>query len=306
MPETHKPNWDDLRFVLAVAETGTVNGAARRLGVNHATVLRRIAACEDRFGVAFFDRGVSGYSVRADRLRMLEALREVETAMQSAENLIRGASAPLTGTVRVTSTDTFCQHVLPPILNDIRTDSRRLKLVLLNSNLHLDFSRAHADIAVRPAVSLAEDMVGEAVAHLGFAVYAGRGDAEGWLGLEGQLRRTRAAEWMAAHVREDEIVASADSFLVLAELVGAGLGRAAIPCVIGDATPGLRRMRDLPEVPAVPVWVACHTELATVPRIVEVRSKLAAALKAKSGWLAGEARTGLRSTEKPAGAEVSR
>ena len=44
----HSENWDDLRFVLAVAETGTVSGAARLLGVNHATVLRRVAAFETR------------------------------------------------------------------------------------------------------------------------------------------------------------------------------------------------------------------------------------------------------------------
>ena len=39
-----RANWDDLRYVLAVVEEGSVSAAARVLGVNHATVLRRIAA----------------------------------------------------------------------------------------------------------------------------------------------------------------------------------------------------------------------------------------------------------------------
>lgn len=39
-------NWDDLRFVLAVADQGSVSAAARDIGVTHATVLRRVAAFE--------------------------------------------------------------------------------------------------------------------------------------------------------------------------------------------------------------------------------------------------------------------
>ena len=51
-----RENWDDLRFVLAVAEEGTVSAAARRLRVNHATVLRRVAAYEAATGLVLFDR----------------------------------------------------------------------------------------------------------------------------------------------------------------------------------------------------------------------------------------------------------
>ena len=47
-------NWDDIRFVLAVAETGSLNAAAQLLGVTHATVLRRVAAFEARHGKTIF------------------------------------------------------------------------------------------------------------------------------------------------------------------------------------------------------------------------------------------------------------
>ena len=56
----HNDNWDDLKFVLSVAETGSVSGAARRLGVNHATVLRRISAFEDAHGAEVFERSQQG------------------------------------------------------------------------------------------------------------------------------------------------------------------------------------------------------------------------------------------------------
>jgi DNA-binding transcriptional LysR family regulator len=43
-------DWDDVRYFLAVARGGSVRAAAERLGVNHSTVLRRIAQLEERLG----------------------------------------------------------------------------------------------------------------------------------------------------------------------------------------------------------------------------------------------------------------
>src|ERR1700760_4556760 len=63
-------DWDDVRYFLAVARGGSVRAAAGRLGVNHATVLRRIAQLEDRLGVHMFEKLPSGY-------RLTEAGEEV-------------------------------------------------------------------------------------------------------------------------------------------------------------------------------------------------------------------------------------
>ncbi|WP_372972618.1 LysR family transcriptional regulator [Marinobacter sp.] len=53
--------WDDLQIVLAIAETGSLSGAGRRLRTSHATVYRRLADMEQRLGVALFHRTRSGY-----------------------------------------------------------------------------------------------------------------------------------------------------------------------------------------------------------------------------------------------------
>ena len=41
-------NWDEIRTAYHVARVGTVSGAAERLGVHHATVIRHIDALEER------------------------------------------------------------------------------------------------------------------------------------------------------------------------------------------------------------------------------------------------------------------
>ncbi|MBV1866384.1 MAG: LysR family transcriptional regulator [Marinosulfonomonas sp.] len=281
-------NWDDMRFVLAVAEAGTVTAAARALGVNHATVLRRVAAFEDRYNVQIFDKTAKGYAILDGRLRIIDAAREVETAIRSVAEVIEGAQAPLSGVVRVTSTDTFCHAVLPGIVATMQKSAEGLRIELLSSNAHLDLSRLHADITVRPAASLDADLTGEVAAQLAFDVYA-HPDADGdhWLGLSGAISRSVAAQWLAGAVPASAITGAGDSFVTLQELAAQGLGQAVLPCVLGDDDPRLERRRGImPEMP-VDLWVASHSDLADVPRIRAVRGLLVTALASKADLLAG-------------------
>lgn len=72
-------DWNDLRYVLETDRQNGLSGAARALGVNHATVARRIAAAEAALGVTLFDRLPTGY-------RATQAGREaVKTAVQMEE-----------------------------------------------------------------------------------------------------------------------------------------------------------------------------------------------------------------------------
>ncbi len=287
----HKANWDDLRFVLAVAETGSVSAAARALGVNHATVLRRIAAFEAMHGGAVFERTPRGYVVPPDRLRVIEAAREVENAVLAVDRLIRGAQAPLRGIVRVTSTDTFCHVVLPPVLARLRDEEADLRLDLLCSNTHFDLSRLHADIAVRPAEKLPDDLFGTVAARLGFAAYAAREAPDLWLGMSGPLARSHPAHWLADTAMPEMLAGSADSFLTLREMAAAGLGRAVLPCVLGDGDARLDRLHGVMPDISVDIWVASHVDLADVPRIRAVRDRLVQALAEQAETLAGMART---------------
>ncbi len=283
----HSDNWDDLRYVLAVAESGSVSAAARALGVNHATVLRRVAAFEERHGVGLFEKSARGYAIPPDRIKVIEAAREVENAMAAVERLMRGDAAPVAGKVRVTSTDTFCSTVLPGILAQIARKGPGIEL--LTSNGHLDFARLHADITVRPTERLPEDLAGEKVSTLGFAVYTAP-EAAGWLGLKGRLAGSVAGTWMSENVDVDDIVASSDSFPTLLRFAEQGLGRALLPCILGDASPVLGRVPGGPSELAVPIWVASHVDLADAPRLRSVRAQIGRGLKDHDDALSGRIR----------------
>ena len=49
-------DWEDLRHFVVLAREGTLSAAARRLGVDHATVARRVAALEAETGLKLIDR----------------------------------------------------------------------------------------------------------------------------------------------------------------------------------------------------------------------------------------------------------
>lgn len=284
----NRDNWDDLRFVLEVVRAGSVSAAGKTLGVNHATVLRRVAAFEARFGVTLFDKTVRGYAVAPGNQQVLEALTAAEEAFQAVDRAAKGARVPLRGNVRVTSTDTLCVAVLPEILAEIAQEAPELRIELISSNLHLNLSRMDADLTVRPAHELPDELEGEAPARLGFSAYRAVGyDGGDWLDLAGPLSRSAAGAWMKAYADPDAIRAGSDSFLTLREMAAAGLGAAALPSFLGDADPRLELVQGPSRAPSVPIWVAGHKDLAHLERLVAIRRLIAAGLALRKDRLLG-------------------
>ncbi|WP_299694928.1 LysR family transcriptional regulator [uncultured Tateyamaria sp.] len=223
--------------------------------------------------------------IPADRQKVVDAAREVEAAVYSLERLIEGAQAPLRGTVRVTSTDTLCHGLLPKMLSGLAQKASDLRFELICSNTHLDLGRLDADLAVKPAIDLQDGLVGSMGAKLGFAVYGDRNLP--WLGMRGAIARSKPAQWLIEKVREKDFVSKADSFLTLREMVAAGVGKSILPCVLGDADPRLNKIENgMPDM-SVGIWVACHPDMADVPRIRAVRNLLLDELAKRSDEFLG-------------------
>ncbi len=277
----HKDNWDDLRFVLAVADEGSVSGAARVLGVNHATVIRRIAAFEERHGSEIFERTPLGYQIPQSRQMVISAIREVFGAIEAVERTLAGAEAQVSGVIRLTSTDSLAVTVLPEVIAGLVAQSPGLGFELHSSNAHLDLSRLHADITIRPALRLPDELIGTRAGTLWVSVYAPKGwpDAP-QLSLRGNLARTQSGEWNETQIKENEQANGSDSFVVLREMVAQRLGRAVLPDVLGQNDPRLEKIDLLPPHTEIPLWVASHADFGDSPRLRKVREMLAAALQA--------------------------
>lgn len=267
-------SWDDIKFVLAVARAGSLNAAAKMLGVTHATVMRRVASFEDRHGQAIFLKSASGYSVLPEAEKILRAAGNVEDAIYSVERAVHGSDQTLSGTVQIASTDSLCQTVLPGIVQFISQKYPELSLSLLSANTHHDLSRLSADIAIRPTLKLDAGLTGDIVGELEFQLYSSTPDCTEWIGMKGALKRSKAAQWMSSNVPEHRIVHQADSFLVMRELAARGLGKVFLPSFLGDSDPRLEQIgHGLPRL-SVPVWVATQEDIARNVRFSVVRQEL--------------------------------
>ncbi|HNK52797.1 MAG TPA: LysR family transcriptional regulator, partial [Ottowia sp.] len=75
-------DWDNLRFFLELARTGTLTAAARRLAVDHTTVARRLQALEKQAGATLFTREADGHRLTEAGQRLLPGAQAMERAAQ--------------------------------------------------------------------------------------------------------------------------------------------------------------------------------------------------------------------------------
>ncbi|MBN9310640.1 LysR family transcriptional regulator, partial [Devosia sp.] len=142
-------DWNDARYLIAVARAGSTLAAARSLGVNQTTVARRIEALEDALGVALFDRRADGYRLTErgrEAVRLAEPMERAAAAMAEASEAWRREVA---GIVRVTTTEILATSVLAPLLSRLRDSHPALQVDLIADDRRLDPLRGEVDVAIR-------------------------------------------------------------------------------------------------------------------------------------------------------------
>ena len=272
----HNYRWSDLEYVLAVAGAGSVAGAARQMGVNHTTVLRRVQAFEQRMGVRVFERLRTGYRPTPEGEVYLDAAKSIETTLTDLDRKLAGSDQALSGPLSITSTD----NIMPMFLDAVAAFSRLHPGVMIDlrvANVALSLDRREADIAVRASSQPPEHLVGRRVCDLQFSIYATPELAEReaetaiedrrWLGLEAPLSGSTAGEWMAEMIPSSQIVGCANSFNALRDLAVRGLGFAMLPRHVGDATTLLINVPGPGPMPETGLWLLSHKDMLRSPRV---------------------------------------
>lgn len=289
----HKPiDWDDLRYVLAVADSGSLSQAASTLRVNRTTVLRRINTFERKHGVRLFDRLPDGYVLTDAGNEILTAARGFENAIYSIERKLAGQDHRAEGLVRVATTDTLLASVLPTALATFKQVHPGITLDVTTSNAFADLSKRDADVAVRPVIDPPDFLIGRRISSVAFAVYAATKDTDAskqrWLGTDDTLAGTSVARWMRTEMPTVRPDIRADSLVSLAQLCAAGAGLAALPCYLGDSDARLVRVRSPVAEMATALWVLTHPDLARTARVRLLMDHLSVALGRQRPLLEGQ------------------
>ncbi len=282
--------WDDLRFVLSVAEMGTLSSAARALGVNHSTVLRRISAFEAEKGVQLFERTPGGYVLKPESQPLLAALREIKDQVNGLDRAIAKQGLELDGPVRVTTSDSIAAAGLTGYVAAFQAQHPGVVAELNITNSYVNFTNMEADITIRPAAALSEELAGERACELSLHVYAtpdylarnpgASYDSHLWLGVAAPLTTTTVGEWQRRNLADDNIVLRSNSFVGLRDAAETGFGLAMLPCCMGDPSQRLIRAEAFPETLSASLWVATHKDMAGSSKVQSILSWFAEAIRA--------------------------
>ncbi len=270
-------NWDNLRYVLMVANKGSVAAAARELKVNRTTVLRRIDRFQENLNCRIFDRGKAGYVLTPEAEKMINAAREVENTLFNMQRQIAGHELKLEGELRVTTTDSFMLSLLGPQLASFRQKHPHIVVDLLVTNSILDLNRRDADIAIRPTRQPDRNLVGRRVCDVDFGIYAAPAFLSGldqshifderWIGFTDSLQASPVGSWFDAAIDKRNVCMRCDSFVAIRIAAEAEIGLALLPCFLGDDSASLRQL----EVPVneltTGLWILTHPDLANSARV---------------------------------------
>lgn len=290
-------DWNLLKAFLATAESGSLSGAARALGLVQSTLSRQVAALEAGLGATLFERVGRSMALTEAGLALLPHARAMRAAADEFHLAASGQSQALEGVVSISAADTVAAYLLPALLPRLQQQAPGLVLEIVTSNAVSDLRRREADIAIRHMRPVEPDLIGRLVRQASASFYA----STGWVQLHGHPRiaaelRGRVligadrSDGYLEQLRQVGIDAQADSFAAYSEnlvtmwcLVQAGVGIAPMMDEIAASTPGVVKV--LEELPPIhfPFWLVTHRELRTARRIRVVFDFLADTLAGPAG-----------------------
>ena len=274
-------DWNHLRTFLAVIDAGSLSAAARRLGLTQPTAGRQIASLEASLGVRLFER--AGRSLRATPAAADLALRarDMETAARRVALVASGHSEEVAGIVRLTASELYAAHLLPPLLPVLLDAHPGLRIELVATNDLSDLLRREADIAIRNVRPTDADLVARRLpddraaffATPGFVArhgpFASLANLSGvpFVGFGPSPEFDAQMEKLGITVPEAARRAASRSHVAHWEMARQGLGVGIGPAWLGDGDPALVRAVPSWEPMSFPVWLVARTELRASRRV---------------------------------------
>lgn len=275
-------DWDDLRIFLAAARSASLTGAAQTLGIDAATVGRRIARLESALKATLFVRSPSGLQLTAAGGRLLETGLDAESAMEAAAHA--GEADIVGGTVRISVSEGFGTALAAPALPSLRAARPGLRIELAATAGFLSTSKREVDLAVTLSAPASPRVVVEPLTNYQLGLYA----APAYLKRAGRPRTPAdlPAFDIVGYVDDmiyapelrylDEVhpalrpALSSSSINAQQRIIAGGGGIGILPCFLAE---GLERL--LPEILLTRrFWISTHREVAATARVRAVRDWL--------------------------------
>jgi len=294
-----EPNWSDFRIILALANGGSVTGAAKLLGVDASTVSRRLATAEEVFGAPLIIRGGGKFQFTAEGRAVLDAAEDMDAKISATTNSVRSMREKPVGTVRIACVQTAV-HLLHPLVRDVTDAFPGLHIELMSSLACVDLAKGDADIAVR---TIAPTDPGLVIAHSftwGSCLYA----SQEYLSTYGRpqtpedlrshqlvrygtpMLRSRVFGYVEQFADPEQPATRVENTDTAQMIIEQGGGVGALFCYIGDASDAIERVFPNP-FEQLDCWVLYHESARGSAKVRAVVDALVPYLRARHGLLSG-------------------
>lgn len=272
-------NWNDLRYLIAIARGRTLSGAARLMNVDDTTVSRRLGVLRRLLGDELCIRQPDGKFTLTDVGVTVAGHAEVmEREADLIGDVVGSDHSSYAGTVRITSVPFLINRWLVPHLRDLLGSAPMLQIELIPESRDVNLDLREADIAIRFARPIAggQKLLGRRIGSFAFAPYAARCVAAAqakqlpWVGYEETMAHLPQAKWIANQVKKEGNKKSAlqvHDLETAAQAVVSGVGRSLLPVLIADKEAFLRRLGEEVGEVSREVWLLTHRDRHALTRI---------------------------------------
>lgn len=281
----YRINPSDLETILALVRAKTLAVAGERLGVDASTVFRNVQRMEKGLGMRLFERSRNGYLPSELAHELASHAEQMEAQLEAAQSALQAQPDKVSGTVRISTTDTVLHGLVAPALKALRLRHPLLAYDLYAGNELASLTRRDADIAVRATRRPPTHLVGRRVGAIRVALYAGKKsgirDYEGavatgsWIAPDDALPEHPSVIWRKKHFPKVEPAFRVNSILTVAELVALGLGVGVLPLFLSERRTDLVQLTEAIDECETDLWLLTHTESRHLRRVSAVFNHLA-------------------------------
>lgn len=286
-------NWDDMKFFLAVARTGSISAGAKYLEVQHSTVSRRLRSLEENLGARLIERKKGGYELTAAGENVKQTAIRIERELLGMDEALLGKDAILRGPLRVSAINNMASSVLMPMFARFSEENPEVELYITVSNQNVSLSQREADIVIRLTNSPTDTLIGKCMITVASTIYISRKYMKTiraqkvepkWIGVNCcQFHKTWTKQYNPS---QSHNFYSDDTLLTLAA-IREGLGVSYLPCFLGDADPLLERYCEPDPQHDLGLWILLHPDLKRTARVTLFRDFMMKSIQKRRGLFEG-------------------
>ncbi len=266
-------DWDDLRYALAVARTGSLNAAGAFLGVNQSTVGRRIAALEAALGTTLFKRSRKGLAPTDAGRTVIARATEIEVRAGSLATDLRAGEGTAAGIVRLLGNQWMIDRLLAAGLSGLLHEYPDLDLRTVAGRPRASLWRGEPGLGLWFEANAVDGAFTTRLGDVPYTTFRAKsGGEEAWVAFFDEEAPDSAFGGKAMGLRPpgQRVRFTAVDAASLREAIAAGIGQGLLPTVLGRDDPRLSEVTD--EHPPIvrPLYCHLHPDVLSTQRVQAV------------------------------------